>query len=46
MGLAGSKPFDIADNYKITYHAATRAAIEVVNFKKYNELVGYGKPVA
>jgi phenylacetate-coenzyme A ligase PaaK-like adenylate-forming protein len=44
MGLAGSKPFDIADNYKITYHAPQpRAAIEVVNFKDYNELVGYGE---
>ncbi len=34
MGLACGKPFDPADNYKITYFAPQpRAAIEVVEFK-------------
>ncbi len=44
MGLACSKPFDPADNYKITYHAPQpRAAIEVVDFKDYNKVVDYGQ---
>jgi len=44
MGLACGKPFDPADNYKITYYAPQpRAAIEVVDFKDYNQLVGYGQ---
>jgi phenylacetate-coenzyme A ligase PaaK-like adenylate-forming protein len=44
MGLACGKPFDPADNYKITYFAPQpRAAIEVVDFKDYNQLVGYGQ---
>jgi hypothetical protein len=44
MGLACSKPFDPADNYKITYHAPEpRAVIEVVEFKDYNQVVGYGQ---
>jgi phenylacetate-coenzyme A ligase PaaK-like adenylate-forming protein len=44
MGLACGKPFDPADNYKITYFAPQpRAAIEVVEFKDYNQLVGYGQ---
>lgn len=44
MGLACSKPFDPADNYKITYHAPEpRAIIEVVDFKDYNKVVDYGQ---
>jgi hypothetical protein len=44
MGLACSKPFDPADNYKITYYAPQpRAVIEVVDFQDYNKLVGYGE---
>jgi phenylacetate-coenzyme A ligase PaaK-like adenylate-forming protein len=44
MGLACGKPFDPADNYKITYYAPQpRAVIEVVEFKNYNQLVGYGQ---
>jgi len=44
MGLACGKPFDPADNYKITYYAPQpRAVIEVVDFKDYNKLVGYGQ---
>jgi len=44
MGLACGKPFDPADNFKITYFAPQpRAAIEVVEFKDYNQLVGYGQ---
>jgi phenylacetate-coenzyme A ligase PaaK-like adenylate-forming protein len=44
MGLACGKPFDPADNYKITYFAPQpRAVIEVVEFKNYNQLVGYGQ---
>lgn len=44
MGLACGKPFDPADNYKITYYAPQpRAAIEVVKFDDYNQLVGYGE---
>lgn len=44
MGLACSKPFDPADNYKITYHAPQpRAVIEVVDFDDYNKVVDYGR---
>ncbi len=44
MGLACSKPFDKADNYKITYHAPEpRAVIEVVEFDDYNKVVDYNK---
>jgi len=44
MGLACGKPFDPADNYKITYFAPQpRAVIEVVEFKDYHQLVGYGQ---
>lgn len=43
MGLACGKPFDPADNYKITYFAPQpRAAIEVVEFSDYNKVVEYG----
>jgi hypothetical protein len=43
MGLACGKPFDPADNYKITYYAPQpRAAIEVVEFEDYNKVVPYG----
>lgn len=44
MGLACGKPFDPADNYKISYYAPQpRAAIEVVDFNDYNKLVEYGQ---
>jgi hypothetical protein len=44
MGLACGKPFDKADNYKITYHAPEpRAVIEVVNFDDHTQLVDYGE---
>jgi hypothetical protein len=44
MGLACSKPFDPADNYKITYHGPEpRAVIEVVEFQDYNKVVDYGQ---
>lgn len=44
MGLACSKPFDPADNYKITYYAPEpRAVIEVVDFRDYNRVVDYGQ---
>lgn len=44
MGLACGKPFDPADNYKITYFAPQpRAAIEVVKFDDYSQVVGYGE---
>ena len=37
------KPFDPADNYKITYYAPQpRAAVEVVDFDDYTKLVDYG----
>lgn len=43
MGLACGKPFDPADNYKISYYAPQpRAVIEVVEFNDYNKLVDYG----
>jgi hypothetical protein len=42
MGLACGKPFDPADNFKITYYAPQpRAVVEVVNFDNYDELVDY-----
>jgi phenylacetate-coenzyme A ligase PaaK-like adenylate-forming protein len=44
MGLACGKPFIPQDNYKITYFAPQpRAVIEVVDFKDYNKVVGYGE---
>jgi phenylacetate-coenzyme A ligase PaaK-like adenylate-forming protein len=44
MGLACGKPFDPADNYKITYFAPQpRAVIETVQFKDYDQVVGYGE---
>jgi len=44
MGLACGKPFDPADNYKITYYAPQpRAVVEIVDFKDYNKVVGYGE---
>ncbi len=44
MGLACGKPFDPADNYKISYYAPQpRAVIEVVDFDDYNKLVDYGQ---
>ena len=44
MGLACGKPFDPADNFKITYYAPQpRAVIETVEFKDYNQVVGYGQ---
>ena len=44
MGLACGRPFDPADNYKITYYAPQpRAAIEVVSFDDYNQVVPYGE---
>ncbi|MBD3674857.1 MAG: hypothetical protein HUJ26_15175 [Planctomycetaceae bacterium] len=42
MGLACGKPFDPADNFKITYYAPQpRAVVEVVNFDNYDEVVDY-----
>ena len=44
MGLACGKPFDPADNYKITYYAPEpRAAIEVVDFEDHTKIVDYGQ---
>ena len=44
MGLAPSKPFDPADNYKITYHAPQpRAVIQVVDFDNPERIVDYGE---
>jgi phenylacetate-coenzyme A ligase PaaK-like adenylate-forming protein len=44
MGLACGKPFDPADNYKISYYAPQpRAVIEIVQFDDYNKPVGYGE---
>ncbi len=44
MGLAASKPFDPADNYKITYYAPRpRAVLEVVDFRDSGKLVDYGQ---
>lgn len=43
MGLACGKPFDPADNFKITYYAPQpRAVIETVEFNDYNQVVPYG----
>jgi len=44
MGLACGKPFDPADNYKITYYAPQpRAVIEVVDFDDRTHVVDYGQ---
>jgi hypothetical protein len=44
MGLACGKPFDPADNYKITYYAPQpRAVVEVVDFADYSKVVDYGQ---
>ncbi len=44
MGLAASKPFDPADQYKITYHAPQpRAVLEVVSFDDTGKAVDYGQ---
>jgi phenylacetate-coenzyme A ligase PaaK-like adenylate-forming protein len=44
MGLACSKPVTAADGYKISYYAPQpRAAIEVVDFADYTQVVPYGK---
>ena len=44
MGLACGKPFDPADEYKITYYAPQpRAVVEVVNFDDYSKVVDYGQ---
>jgi hypothetical protein len=44
MGLAASKPFDPAENYKITYYAPQpRAVIQVVDFDDHMKPVGYGQ---
>jgi phenylacetate-coenzyme A ligase PaaK-like adenylate-forming protein len=44
MGLACSKPVGPKDGYKISYYAPQpRAAIEVVKFDNYDEIVGYGE---
>lgn len=43
MGLAASKPFDIADEYKITYHAPQpRAVLDVVDFDNPSKTVEHG----
>ena len=42
MGLACGKPFDPADNYKITYYAPQpRAMVEVVDFDDHTKTVDY-----
>tara|TARA_R110001592_G_scaffold336140_6_gene621504 strand:- start:34832 stop:35935 length:1104 start_codon:yes stop_codon:yes gene_type:complete len=44
MGLACGKPFDPADDYKITYYAPQpRAAIRVVDFDDHTKVVPYGE---
>ncbi|MGE0610134.1 MAG: hypothetical protein AB7O62_23785 [Pirellulales bacterium] len=44
MGLACSRPVTAAEGYKISYYAPQpRAVIEVVDFKDYNSVVGYGQ---
>jgi hypothetical protein len=44
MGLACSKPVGPHDGYKITYYAPQpRAAIQVVDPKNYDRVVGYGE---
>jgi hypothetical protein len=43
MGLACGKPFDPADDYKITYFAPQpRAVVEVVDFADHTRVVDYG----
>ena len=42
MGLACGKPFDPADNYKITYFAPQpRAVVEVVDFDDHTQVIDY-----
>ncbi|VAX36384.1 FIG00927160: hypothetical protein [hydrothermal vent metagenome] len=42
MGLACGKPFDPADNYKITYYAPQpRAVVEVVSFDDHTQKVNF-----
>jgi phenylacetate-coenzyme A ligase PaaK-like adenylate-forming protein len=44
MGLATHKPFDLADNYEIIYHAPQpRAAVQIVEPNDPEKLVDYGK---
>ena len=44
MGLAPSKPFDPAENYKITYYPTQpRAVVEVVEFEDATRVVDYGQ---
>jgi hypothetical protein len=44
MGLACSKPFDLADNYAITYYPPLpRAVFEIVDPDNIDETVGYGE---
>ncbi|WP_298863022.1 hypothetical protein [uncultured Gimesia sp.] len=44
MGLACGRPFDPADDYKITYYAPQpRAVIRVVDFDDHTKVVGYGE---
>ncbi len=43
MGLACGKPYDPADNYKITYYAPQpRAVVEVVDFDDHTRIVEMG----
>ncbi len=44
MGLACGKPVSPEENYKIAYFAPQpRAVVEVVDFKNYDHVVGYGE---
>lgn len=44
MGLACSRPISAEDGYKITYYAPEpRAVIEVVDFDRPDDVVGYGQ---
>lgn len=44
MGLATHKPFDLADNYEIIYHAPQpRAVVQVIEPNNPEKLVEYGK---
>jgi hypothetical protein len=44
MGLACGKPFDPADDYKITYYAPQpRAVVEVVDFDDHTRVVEHGE---
>lgn len=44
MGLACGKPFDPADDYKITYYAPQpRAVVEVVDFDDHTQVVEQGE---